>query len=706
MTLTRLAVCCLCATLGGIILGAAAPALAQMPADTTAPADSLWQLALDPVVVTATRAERRADEVAVPVSVIGQQEIEAQGSARATDLLSDQPGLTINTDHGSGLQLRGLGPEYTLILVDGEPIIGRTAGTLDLDRLTTANVQRVEIVRGPTSSLYGSDALAGVVNLITQRPQDELGAEVRSRYGTHGTVGLSARVAGTSGPWQGSVFVNRYRMGGYDLSPNVLAPTRPSYVDYTAQAKGQYDAGARTTLSFRGRLATQSQDYAVGIDGGGAAGPVRHSQQNDRLDWNGTAEVEQRLGAGWSLTGTLYGSGYHTDQSLRRADDGRVRSQSTLDQQHGKAEAILRGALGADHLLTVGAGGTVDRIDADRKTGRRTGGFGFVQDEWSLAEALDVTGSLRLDANSDYASRLSPKVSVRYAPLDRLSVRASVGSGYKAPAFRQLYLDFTNPQAGYSVFGVTEVQEGLQRFREQGQIDEQFRSTSALGDPLDPETSWAYNAGLTATLWDGATLRLDAYHNEVSNLIDTEPVARKTNGQSVFTYVNRSEVFTRGLEARLTLRPVSRLHVELGYDYLEAKDRQVLGQLERGEIYRREDGRDVQVSEEEYAGLPGRATHSGTARLRHTALPLGITASVRGTLRSRAGYADLDGNGIIDADREYVEARTLWDVTLSKTLRDDYTLRIGGENLLDYTNPSRVSSLSGRTWFVELQTQF
>ena len=73
-------------------------------------------------------------------------------------------------------------------------------------------------------------------------------------------------------------------MGGYDLSPNVLAPTRPGYVDYTAQAKGQYDASDRTTLSLRGRLATQSQDYAVGIDRGSAAGLVRHIQQNDRLD--------------------------------------------------------------------------------------------------------------------------------------------------------------------------------------------------------------------------------------------------------------------------------------------------------------------------------------------------------------------------------------------------------------------------------------
>ena len=706
MTL-RVATCCIALSL--LLMGALSFAQESpkgKDADATAPVDSLWQMALDPVVVTATRTERAADEVAVPVSVIGRQAIEAQGAARVTDLLANQPGLTINNDHGSGLQIRGLGAQYTLILVDGEPIIGRTAGTLDLDRLTTANVQRVEIVRGPTSSLYGSEALAGVVNLITQRPDGPLGGQVRTRYGTHGTVDLSARLEGKNGPWQGSVFVDRYRTGGYDLASGTPAPTRPGYVDYTAQARGQYEASSSTTLSLQGRLATQSQDYAVGISEDGTQGEIRHTQRNERLDWNGAAEIEQQLDAGWRLTGTLYGAGYHTDQSLRRVDDGMIRSASTLDQYHGEAEAVLRGALGNDHLLTVGAGTTVETIDADRKTGRRTGGFGFVQDEWSPLAALDVTGSVRLDANSDYASRLSPKLAVRYAPFDHVSFRASVGSGYKAPAFRQLYLDFTNPQAGYTVLGVTEARAGLRQLEEQGQIETVFRPPSALGGPLSPETSWAFNTGLTATLWDGATLRLDLYHNEVDNLIDTEAVARKKNGQSVFTYVNRSEVFTRGVEARFTLRPLSEINVQLGYDYLEAKDRQVLEELENGDIYRRVDGRDVQVTPSEYAGLPGRATHSGTAQLRYTYQPLDLTAGVQGTLRSRAGYADLDGNGIIDVDREYVEARTLWDATLSKTLRDRYTLRIGGENLLGYTNPRRVPSLPGRRWFVELQAQF
>jgi len=706
MRACSVAVVVLWALLGGGPPAAAQDASSPAAPDTTAPADSLRQVAMPQVVVTATRAERRADEVGVPVSVIGQDEIARQGAARMTDLLADQPGLTIDNDHGSGLQMRGLDPEYTLILLDGEPIVGRTAGTLNLDRLTTAHVERIEIVRGPTSSLYGSDALAGVVNLITEAPESGLGGTVRTRYATHGTVDLSARLEGADGPWQGSVFVDRYRMGGYDLSPGTMAPTRPGYVDYTAQAKGQYDPSSSTAVSLRGRLAAQSQDYDVGVGGSETSDPVRHTQSNERVDWNATAELEQQLGAGWRLTGTLYGAGYHTDQSLRRVADGTLRSKSTLDQHHGEAEAVLRGALGNNHLLTVGGGTRLDRMDADRKTGRRVGGFGFVQDEWSPTDALDVTGSVRFDGNTDYASRLTPKLAARYAPFDRLALRASVGSGYKAPAFRQLYLDFTNPRAGYSVFGVTKVQEGIQRLREQGQIEEQFRSAETLSDPLSAETSWSYNAGLTATLWDGATLRLDAYHNEVSNLIDTEPVARKTNGQNVFTYLNRNEIFTRGVEARLTFRPMSGLRVQLGYDYLEAKDREVLKQLEEGEIFRREDGRDVRVSPDEYAGLPGRPAHSGTVRLRHTTLPFGLTASIRGTLRSRAGYADLDGNGIIDADREYVEARTRLNATLSKSLRDNYTLRLGGENLLDYTNPSRVPSISGRTWFVELQARY
>jgi len=356
--------------------------------------------------------------------------------------------------------------------------------------------------------------------------------------------------------------------------------------------------------------------------------------------------------------------------------------------------------------LTVGGGAILETVDADRKAGTRHGGFGFVQDEWRPTDALNVTGSVRLDANSDYASRLSPKLAVRYDVRDDLSVRASVGSGYKAPAFRQLYLDFTNPTVGYTVLGATEVQAGLQRLRNQGRIQAQLRDPNTLGGSIQPETSWAFNVGLTARPWSRVTARLNVYHNEIDDLITTEAVATKPNGQRVFTYFNRNEVFTRGVEARLTVRPRPDLTLRLGYDYLEAKDRQVLDALDEGSVYRREEGRDVRVEPSEYGGLPGRSAHSGTAQVRYTVPSLGLTASVRGVLRGRYGDADRNGNGIIDVPREYVDGHTLWDVTLSKTLFETYTLRVGSENLFDYTAPTRIPSLPGRRWFAEVQARF
>ena len=181
-----------------VLLSTLTPAFAQSTpsADTTAPVDSLWRLAMDPVVVTATRTQRAADAVAVPVSVIGREEIETQGAARATELLANQPGLTINNDHGSGLQMRGLGAQYTLILVDGEPIVGRTAGTLDLDRLTR--------VGGPTKTDSDTKGFGGDVQMTSleasqsidvrgQRVEEALSSVQVSGGGAIGDTGSISR---------------------------------------------------------------------------------------------------------------------------------------------------------------------------------------------------------------------------------------------------------------------------------------------------------------------------------------------------------------------------------------------------------------------------------------------------------------------------------------------------------------------------------
>ena len=146
--------------------------------------DSLQPIQMNEVVVTATRTERKLGNVAVPVRIIHQKTIQQAGSLRLKDILQEQAGLFITNSFGAGVQMQGLNPDYTLILIDGEPLVGRNAGVLDLNRLSVGNIRKIEIVKGPSSSLYGSEAMAGVINIITDRSyKKQLGAGVRYGFG-------------------------------------------------------------------------------------------------------------------------------------------------------------------------------------------------------------------------------------------------------------------------------------------------------------------------------------------------------------------------------------------------------------------------------------------------------------------------------------------------------------------------------------------
>ena len=123
-------------------------------------------------VMSTSKTERYLSNLPTHVSVVDRHTIENSNTLTLDQLLVEQTGLTIVTDHGNGLQLQGMDSEYTLFLIDGEPLIGRVAGTLDLSRINLNNIERIEIIKGPSSSLYGSEALAGIVNIITRNPQN------------------------------------------------------------------------------------------------------------------------------------------------------------------------------------------------------------------------------------------------------------------------------------------------------------------------------------------------------------------------------------------------------------------------------------------------------------------------------------------------------------------------------------------------------
>ena len=146
--------------------------------------DTLNTNILDEVIISATKTLRQLSTLPLPAKLISKEEIIKSNSSSLTEILDDQIGIFIVPDFGgsNGVQMQGLDSEYTLLLIDGYPLIGRQSGTLDLDRISVGNIEKIEIIKGSSSSLYGTDAIGGVINLITSEAQKDLSFNSSYKY--------------------------------------------------------------------------------------------------------------------------------------------------------------------------------------------------------------------------------------------------------------------------------------------------------------------------------------------------------------------------------------------------------------------------------------------------------------------------------------------------------------------------------------------
>ncbi|MEZ0607672.1 TonB-dependent receptor plug domain-containing protein [Fibrella sp. WM1] len=668
--------------------------------------DSIRAKQLDAVVVTATRTERSMGALPMPVTVIGQSQIRQSGSLRLNDILREQTGLAIVNDHGQGLQVQGFGPDYTLILVDGEPLVGRTAGTLDLSRLTVGNIRQIEIVKGPSSSLYGSEALAGVVNIITDNPGRTSGS-LSARYGANRTSDLTGDASLKWGKTGLYLFGNRYQSGGYDLSPETAGNTVSPFLNHTVSGRLTTAIGSRLKLGMSGRYFAEQQNNAFGLTDlrvVAGEGTVREYTINPTLT--------QQVSESWKLTYRYYRTGYQTTTGLAYQDTGEAYDDSYFRQTFNRAEVVTEHTLRKRHFLTVGAGFIGESVEATRYPSRQqfTTRYGFAQLEWVPTQRFTLIAGGRFDAHSQYAAQFSPKLSARYELSQTVALRGSAGVGFKAPDFRQLYLNFDNAVAGYSVFGTQEVAAGIARLQQQGQIADILLDPARFGS-IKAESSVAVNLGAVADFqkkYDRPLrLSINLFRNDIRDLIETQVVARKTNGQNVFSYTNLSRVFTQGAEVDGSYRLMlgtGQLTISSGYQWLEAKDKAVVESIRNGQLFRRNPTtlRTERVQLADYGGLLNRSRHMANLKAFYELPKHGLAASVRGVYRSRYGFADVNGNLILDEASEYVPGYVTWHLTASKTI-NSLTLQVGVDNLTGYTDPAHIPSLAGRLWYASLR---
>lgn len=666
--------------------------------------DTLRIADLETVVVTATRSERQMGALPMPVSVISKQQIKQMGSLRLGDVLAEQTGLFLVNDHGSGVQIQGFNPDYTLILVDGEPLVGRTAGTLELSRLAVGNIKQIEIVKGPSSSLYGSEALAGVINIITENP-DRTRADVSARYGGNRTADLTANGSVRVGKVGLTLFANRFSSGGYDLSPETPGSTVVPFHNFTIQPKLSLELSKRSKLMLSQRYFDERQQNRFALSSDGGTAPMIAGEGRVR-DANYTATYTYKLQEHLRLNFRLYHTQYHTQTQLAYETDGRVFDDTYFRQGFTRPEIQGEWSLNEKNLLNFGVGHIAESVEATRYEQRQMfqTNYAFFQYELFPREGLHIILGSRYDAHSAYRNQFSPKLSASYQLTDKLLLRGSAGVGFKAPDFRQLYLNFNNAVAGYSVFGAQELAASLARLEASGQILDLLADPATFG-ALRPESSRAVNLGLQYSPTEAAKISLNLFRNDVRDLIETQPVARKINGQSVFSYINLNRVFTQGAELEASQHwntDKAQFTLSGGYQFLEAKDKTILDKIAAGNLFRRDPETFVteRVARRDYGGLMGRSRHSANVKLFYTDRN-GFSASLRGIYRGRYGFGDRNSNTVLDAADEYVKGFMLWNITAGKTL-GAFALQAGVDNLLNFRNPEFIPTQPGRLGWVRL----
>lgn len=675
--------------------------------DSTSKNDSLNQYELNPIVITATKTEKTVEESPIPVSLISKKEIDQSGSYKLSEILAEQTGLNISYFLGAGVQIQGLDPDYALILVDGEPLIGRNGGTIDLSRVSLGNVKQIEIVKGPSSSLYGSEALSGVINIITDKPTRSLLTDIKARYGTFNTIDLNGNVEYRKNNLGLFLFANYNHSNGYDLFPESISKTAPEYNDYTFNPVIKYDINKDLSLELNSRFFIEKMTNVTSTLGGVA--PVYLDDKVDLTDINNTFSINYNITGNTKLKTKLYNSFYNYKDVLTYQSDGSLFFEDKFEQTYSKGEIMLEGNYFRNNISVIGGGIILDKVTADRIYGGSKSAnnkFFYLQNEYLPFENLNITAGVRFDAHSDYASRVSPKLALLYTPIDILSLKGSFGTGFKAPTFQQLYLDFTNPQVGYSVFGTTGFRESLQRLVQNGEIAEIYINPGTVTQ-IKPENSQAYNFNFTLNPFKQIKADVNLFRNDIKDLIEVLPVAKKTNGQNVFTYFNLNRIYTQGVETNISVSPIDNLNITVGYQYLDAKDKQVIEDIENQKIYKTGSTgviRPVQLAE--YGGLFNRSKHSGVVKVYYTIAKYDATINLRVIGKSKYGYIDRNGNGILDNDNEYAPGYFLWNSAVSKKILSNISLQVGVDNIFDYKNPDITPEFPGRIIYSTINLSF
>ncbi len=523
-----------------LLLSAAAiasPAYAQDIPDPDAPE----------VVVTATRAAQPLTEIGQAVTVIDRAEIERRQTTVVSDLLATTPGVTVTRNGTVGaltsVRIRGAEADQTLVVIDGVRVNdpSSTGGGFNFGNLLSSSVERIEVLRGPNSVPWGSQAIGGVVNIITAAPTEGVQARANAEYGYADSVFASAGVSGKSGPVSGSLTGGYLRTDG--ISSAASGTERDGYRQYGATGQVGVEFAPGIGLDLRGYFA----DSKVDID--------------DGFDPNTFVVADSPA---YATTQELYGyAGLHANLA-----DGRFNNRvaftiadinrDNYSQPGGDVTFLGRGR--SERYEYQGDFRPLDQVrvvaGVERENSRFNDGTTFAHTGITSVygqlivkplEVLTITGGIRNDDHDDFGSRTTFGANAALALRTGTTVRASYGEGFKAPTLYQLFSEYGN---GF----------------------------------LAPETARNFDIGVEqAFLGNRARVGVTYFNRRTRNQIDfrncspTEVTTLNSicANRPFGVYDNVARAEADGVEFTLALRPVDALTMTANYSYIDTENRSI-----------------------------------------------------------------------------------------------------------------------------------
>ncbi|HOP06398.1 MAG TPA: TonB-dependent receptor [candidate division Zixibacteria bacterium] len=519
---------------------------------------------INDVVVTGTRSPHLLKEVPVQTEVIGRHDFERSGARSIDEALTSAIGIQINEDlSGQGATIRGIEGERVLVLIDGERVVGRVNGSLDLGQYSLTNVEKIEVVKGTGSTLYGSDAMGGVVNIITRKPQlARTNLNLYGDFGTHKGYNPSIAFEHGSDDFGLSVDAKLYHTDGFDLepsTPHTNGVEKTTRFNLNSQARKVFSP--KWSMTAAARFMRERKDW-IEYEEIDELNKYSYDDVEINKRYEGSVAFNYLSGDNYSMNMRLFGTYYDHDFD-------KYYEQYWVDTSHTEdlfweASYTSNYTLGQGHVATYGINynyqdlrspSLVDDTKADQTWAA------YIQYEHTPFRRLTVLPGIRYEHHSSYGGHVNPSINIMYQASDQFKLRGFVGRGFRAPSIKQQYYVFDHLAAGYVVYG------GLVP------LPEELDFGGGNYQPLRQETS--INSSISAEFSYGTIglHRITYFYNDLKDLIEFQLIGFTPEyDRGVYIYQNVEAAVTQGIEWESRIRLTDGLEFSFSYDYLHTRD--------------------------------------------------------------------------------------------------------------------------------------